>query len=119
MSCVDADDNNKVICKAVEGSGKPNVCVIFGLYINWGRPNHNDSRITFVIRGLQEKGYGVRIKHLQTDRPHAIAIAIEEGEEEIVSHDEIQHNKHYSNLKSNSEALVRSFEEELKKRGIM
>lgn len=81
MACADTNDLNKLFAEAQEG--KPTVTLKYGLYINWGRPNHNPSRIMNVAQGLADNGYGVQFEHDEAGE-HFIVLCVD-GKEVLPS----------------------------------
>lgn len=95
MACVDTDGLNQLVIKfssklldiwfsflrqyATAEEGKVTVTLKYGLYINWGRPNHNPSRIENVASILKTKGFGVQFEH-DKDGEHYVALIVD-GEE--------------------------------------
>lgn len=100
-------DLNKLFCSpSVEG--KETVTVKFGLYINWGSPNRNPSRIQNVATALQELGYGVQFSFDNSGASHYVALCTAEGRE-VCRNEDLQHNRNYSKNKANSDALVEEY----------
>lgn len=57
---------------------KPAVIIRYGGYVNWGKPNHNPSRLGPLIDTLRDRGYGIQIEH-DVERMHYIEIVKEDG----------------------------------------
>ena len=82
------------------------VTVVYGYYINWGRPNHNVNRVRGVKDMLVEAGYSVQLKHDDVTMDY---ISLCHEDKEICRHDDIQHNRNFRNLPRFTDELVTKF----------
>ena len=109
MSCTSLghDELNKHISCGTEGA--TTLIVTFGPYMNWGRWNHNDSRIQEVVEELTSKGFNVELKHDSKETTQAnhgfVTISAEDGTE-LTSSSDLQHNRNYSTRAANSKQIV-------------
>lgn len=78
----------------------PTLIVNFGPYMNWGRWNHNTTRITPLIDHLLENGFDVQLQHSDEEttwEDHGfVRILLPQGEEqakELEFSPMVQHNR--------------------------
>ena len=63
-TCKDTNDVNSLY---ITENASKTIIIEYNPYNNWGRWNHNPSRIQNIIKLLQELGYNVQLKHIETE----------------------------------------------------
>ena len=48
-------------------NGKQTLILDYGPYMNWGRWNHNSSRIEYLINSLVHLGYNIQLNHITNE----------------------------------------------------
>jgi len=101
---------------------KPSVIIRYGGYINWGRENHNPSRLGPLIDLLKSRGYGVEIEHDET-RMSIVEVLQEEGLSKstvpvmqystLTSHNLFQHNQNFRKRHELASEMLAEMEEKL------
>lgn len=96
------DELNKLM--QCENEDASTLIVNFGPYMNWGKWNHNTSRINPLIDHLLANGYHVQLQHSEQETSRndhgfvRILRAVEGGEaEELAFSATVQHNNNYDN----------------------
>ena len=97
-------DCNKKICDARDG--KCNVTILYGIYINWGSPNRNPSRVMYLADLLKAEGYGVQLQYKEDNPQHKVSLIVDGAE--VCKSDDLMHNRTYSQREANSSALVQA-----------
>ena len=94
LACVSVEGDVLNALHSVDGSTKT-ITLRFGLYINWGRPNKNTSRINELIQLLTSGGCSVQ---LQFDDSFEAGVEVLCDGESVYKKDDYQHNKNYRRL---------------------
>jgi hypothetical protein len=106
---------NKVIAGSAEGK---TVVVEYGPYMNWGRWNHNTSRITELLNALTELGYTIELKHEDTEttwEDHGFVRVLSTDGEELASSANVQHNSAFSKRRQTLLEMAETADEALSK----
>lgn len=85
--------------------GMPTVLLRYGYYMNWGRPNHNISRVKFVIDALRKYDYGIKLEH---DEEALDYVSVSYGDV-CVENKGFQSNRNYHNMQSAADMLAEEF----------
>ena len=65
--------------------------------MNWGRWNHNTSRIESLIEILRDEGYSIQLKHQEDEVGEGwVELTLEDGTV-LARSDDVQHNKNFHN----------------------
>lgn len=89
---------NRLIINS-DNSNSPILTILYGPYMNWGRWNHNTSRISELINNLLLLGYSIELKHDNTEttpQEHGYVKILSSNDYELVSSDNVQHNRSYN-----------------------
>lgn len=82
--------------------------ITYGPYLNWGRWNHNPSRIHELI-ALLKQNFTVQLNHDEEEkdrRNHGYVTIIDTSDGSVIVHnDEVQHNRNYSNRKNTLKSM--------------
>ena len=105
MACTNStsDANNRFL----EGSDSslPTLTVAYGPYMNWGRWNHNTSRIKVLVELLQEEGYAVQLNHEEKEEGDGWVEISLDGV--VLSRsDDVQHNRNWSSREALQERIA-------------
>jgi len=112
--CQDNPDKINNALHAAEGEDVPTVTLCYGPYMNWGRWNHNPSRVTPLINSLKAKNISVQLKHddKETTWDNHGWVKIQNADGAVLAeHKEFQHNKF---RKRNEKATELALEVEIK-----
>ena len=60
----DTDNLNKLY---ISNNSQETLILEYGPYMNWGRWNHNSSRIEYLINSLVTVGYSVQLNHISDE----------------------------------------------------
>lgn len=91
----------------------PTVILEFGPYMNWGRWNHNTSRIDEIVALLHQMGYNVQLKHDEketTFENHGYVTILSQEGDRLAHSSNIQHNMSFRN---NREAMIEQLVDEV------
>jgi hypothetical protein len=77
----------------------------FGLYVNWGRPNHNPSRLKPLIDSLTEEGYGIQLEH-DPDVSDFVELQLAADKTVLSREDTFQHNANFDKRPAMSATLI-------------
>ena len=112
MSCSNSnsDLNNKFYPASKEGM--PKVTIVYGPYMNWGRWNHNTTRIACLKEALLEEGYSVQLQHDEKEKGEGWVSVTVEGKEIVRIHD-MQHNRHYYDQEEMAMTVLEKLNEEM------
>jgi len=98
MTCKnDPNDVNNALHKP-DGESKATYTVEYGPYMNWGRWNHNPSRIMSLVDTLKGGGVSVQLKHDDKEttwESHGWIKVYDDKNALLLEHDDIQHNRKY------------------------
>lgn len=105
MSCTTIKDPS---CNAFyEGKeSMPTICLSYGYYINWGKPNYNPRRVDGLKDKLIALGYSVQLA-MDEEKQHFVSLVLEG--KVICGHEDMQHNRNYRNLGTIADELVDQF----------
>ena len=94
--CDDTDNINKLF---TTNNSKSTLILEYYPYKNWGRWNHNPSRIDLLIHKLNELGYNVQLKHNddENDITHGNIYIKDSDNHVITSCEQFQHNSNIHN----------------------
>jgi 4-hydroxyphenylpyruvate dioxygenase-like putative hemolysin len=85
------------------------LCVFHTLYRNWGRWNHNPSRVDQLVSRLNQLGYNVQLQHDPTETSwadHGFIRLLSEDGTVLDEYDSFQHNRNYSNRATQIEQIL-------------
>ena len=112
MACKDQyDECNKLVMAPKDDM--PLIVLKFGYYVNWGRPNHNPSRLDPIINLLGSKGYGVQLEH-DADVPDYVEFLLKSDNSVLCKDDTFQHNANYHKRDDLTSDLIEKMEIKLK-----
>ena len=96
--CTNADDEYLNQVYGVDSN--PVVYLEYGPYMNWGRWNHNPSRVESLARAIVKAGFCVKLRHVQTEGSwdsHGDVVLRNETGEKSFKYEKYQHNMYYRN----------------------
>ena len=102
-TCQDTNDINSLYLTV---NASQTLVIEYYPYYNWGRWNHNPSRIQNVIALLQEHGYNVQLKHIEIEDLNT------EGDIKIIN-EEKNNGKIYPKFQSNCNKNIETQEKTL------
>ena len=112
MACTNSasEANNKFY--EASDSSLPTVTLTYGPYMNWGRWNHNTSRISELIDHLQQEGYALQLNHVEKEEGDGWVEISLDGV--VLSRsDDVQHNRNFMSREDLMENLAKDAIEKL------
>ena len=108
-TCRDTDNLNMLV-KCEQDTDKT-LTLEYCPYKNWGRWNHNPSRVDVIIEVLHELGFNVQLKHIPEEDENTHGnICIKNAEnKEIVSCSKFQHNTNFRNRQDLLKEMMKDF----------
>lgn len=96
-TCCNTDNVNQLLFIGNDENTNKTLILDYSPYINWGRWNHNPSRLTQLIEQIHNNGYNVQLNHLQDENDSIQGnISIKYNNNTIVSMEQFQHNSNSS-----------------------
>ena len=113
MSSTCKDEFKECNAKICDPTGdKFMVNLKFGMYVNWGRPNHNPSRLEPIVKILKSKGYGIQLEH-EEDKYDYVELIRESDKVVLIRNDNFQHNRNFESRDSVAATMVQEMEDKL------
>ena len=96
-TCINDTDNlNKLY---ISNNSKQTLILDYGPYMNWGRWNHNSSRIEYLINSLVNLGFNVQLNHITNEdlNTHGNIQIRDTNNNTIVNYEKFQQNMNNNN----------------------
>ena len=117
-TCVDY--SAAALNSTTEATHQETLTLTYGAYKNWGRWNHNTTRIAEILEYLRQEGYGVQLKHDDTEDaskvPEGFVVVTDNNGNELFRLDNYQQNPHYRYKQQKADNFIKVFTENVNNR---